>query len=542
MATVPHLGEMAAPSQPLSRPAVPLVSMLAALAVLVGAIAMLPLWATAWELWISDPLRSVGRYFPLLALVGVLVAWRRLTWQLHGSYWGAPLAALAIVAARAFHTPSISLVLFGHPLPVLHAGLALFAYGVGAVLAVGGWPLLRASILPLCLLLAINPVPWGFNTHFDLPLQQISANTARAFAHAIGLRPTGEQLRMMFAPDFGMEIVPGCNGVRGAVTFGYLAMIVAYTRGFRLRWIACFGLAGLMTGYLFNLLRLCVLVLYYRLGLSLPSIQNYGAQVDYAIGCTLFLLATTGLGLAVFFLQQRMQARRAQHPGAVAPTPADATTRLRRGPLLLFAVVVVFFVAQVHAVAATNVRPTLDAALHALPQSVGSYRLERTWWENLPNGKPAGVYGDYADAVTGRRLTLGLWLADDYHLIVGCRRDQGIEPQHSTWVQLPAANGGSLRMLESFYDDGITRTLDAETSCSAHGCSDESSRPGRSLVVTAPPMLYLVAPPARRVPLVIQRETIDTATPVAAFTEQFQADADTFARHLDLERITAIVR
>lgn len=539
MATVPHLGEIAAPSKPLALRGVPTASLLALIAILLGAIAMLPLWESSWQLWTSDPLRSVGRYFPLLALVGVLAAWRRLGWQMQGSYWGAPLAALAIVAARAFHTPSISLVLFGHALPVLHAGLALFAYGVGAVLAVGGWPLLRASILPLCLLLAINPVPWGFNTHFDLPLQQISANTARAFAHAIGLRPTGEQLRMMFAPDFGMQIVPGCNGVRGAVTFGYLAMIVAYTRGFRLRWIACFGLAGLMTGYLFNLLRLCVLVLYYRLGLSLPSIQDYGAQVDYAIGCTLFLLATCGLGLAVFLLQQRMQSATTARAVAAA---TGSTASLHRGPVLLFAAVALFFAAQVHAVAATNVRPTLDAALHALPQAVGSYRLERTWWENLPNGRPAGVYGDYANADTGRRLTLGLWLADDYHLIVGCRRDQGITPIASSWVSLPAGHGVALRMLESVYDDGTTRTLDAETSCNALGCRDESSQPGRSMVVTAPPMLYLVAPPARRVPLVIQRESADTVTPIAAFQAQFQADAASFARQLDLERITAIVR
>jgi exosortase J len=138
----------------------------------------------------------------------------------------------------------------------------------------GGPRLLRASIAPLCLLLFVNPVPAAFNSLVDLPLQHLSASTARSFAHFIGLQPTGVQLRMMFAPNFGMFIAPGCNGVRGSITLGYLALIFGYVRRLRLRLLILTTLAALLMGYALNLLRLCVLVVYYRTGVNFPSIQK----------------------------------------------------------------------------------------------------------------------------------------------------------------------------------------------------------------------------------------------------------------------------
>jgi exosortase J len=81
-------------------------------------------------------------------------------------------------------------------------GTALFLYGTGAVLLFGRPRLLPLSIAPLCLLLFINPVARPFNSLVDQPLQYLSTSTVRAFAHLIGLHPTGVQLRMMFVPDY----------------------------------------------------------------------------------------------------------------------------------------------------------------------------------------------------------------------------------------------------------------------------------------------------------------------------------------------------
>jgi len=39
----------------------------------------------------------------------------------------------------------------------------------------------------------------------------------------------------MFAPDFGMFIAPGCDGIRGAITLGYLALVLGYLKRVSLR-------------------------------------------------------------------------------------------------------------------------------------------------------------------------------------------------------------------------------------------------------------------------------------------------------------------
>ena len=129
---------------------------------------------------------------------------------------------------------------------------------------------------------------------------------------------------MMFAPDFGMLIVPGCDGNRGAITLAYLTLIFGYTRRLRGWLLAAVSLAAMLLGYGLNLLRLCLLVIYYRIGLSVPSIQKHGEGVDYAIGCTLFLVATVVIGLGI----------RALTTGAKGAKGNALTSRSRSRPRL----------------------------------------------------------------------------------------------------------------------------------------------------------------------------------------------------------------
>ena len=79
----------------------------------------------------------------------------------------------------------------------------------------------------------VNPVPHFFTLHIDLPLQHASSLIARGFAHALGQKFTPDQLRLMFTPDFGMFIAPGCNGIRGAITMGFIALIAGYLYKFK---------------------------------------------------------------------------------------------------------------------------------------------------------------------------------------------------------------------------------------------------------------------------------------------------------------------
>src|SRR5208282_1924785 len=118
--------------------------------------------------------------------------------------------------------------------------------------------------------------------YLDLPLQSLSAHIARSFANMIGFPPTNpELLRLMFTPDFGMFIAPGCDGMRGAVTVGYVALIVGYLKGVSIpRWLL-YVTGAVLLGHLFNLIRLCTLVLYYRVAVGHPALEHVAKQADY---------------------------------------------------------------------------------------------------------------------------------------------------------------------------------------------------------------------------------------------------------------------
>ena len=503
-----------------------------------GSLALLPVLAEAWTLWSSDPLRSIGAFFPLLSLLGVLAAWRRLGWATEGTWWGLPLMLLALAGASLFSAPMLLLFFFSQRVRLLHPGMALFAYGTGAVLWFGGVPLLRKALAPLCLLLLIDPVPHWFNSLLDLPLQMLSANTARAFAHLIGLQPTGMQLQMMFTPTFGMFIVPGCNGVRGAVTFGYLALIFGYVRHLPARVLAPLTAAAVLVGYLFNLLRLCVLVLYYRAGVGFPSIRPYGTQADYLIGVALFLTATLGTGFAITYYAHRRGLDRAELAGE-PPKPAAHRPVLRRA-LALVALALLFFVPQARSLGSSFHEPlTAGDALAAYPQRVGPYTLTSTWQERDGQGALMFVFGDYQRAVTGEHLAFGVYLASEDHYVFLSKLTQGVKPESQGSLDATTATGKPAHFVTSFYRDNALLTLDAEASCRDGLCEGNAAGAGDdSRVGVMRPHLadLFVAPAARRVPILLRRRwKAGTPTPEPVLEQQFDASAREFLGGFDLQ-------
>lgn len=505
--------------------------------VILGAFALVPLWLHMAEIWQGDPLRVIGAAFPLISFVGVLGAWRRQHWTLNGSFWGLVPIALSIYLSRLVSiAPYIPLYRMQYWLAV-HAGPVLFLYGVGAVLLFGGWRLSRAAILPLCLLLCINPVPHSFNVLFDMPLQQLSAATARGFAHLIGLHPTGVQLRMMFSPDFGMMIVPGCNGVRGSVTFAYLALIYGYTR--RLRLPVLFGLAaaGLLFGYAMNLLRLCVLVIYYRLGLSFPGIQNYGAGVDYAIGCTIFLLGTIGLG----FLARSMAPRSMPVMQPEALSSPDGSLLFVRSLIFLVLAAVPIFQAPRLLAAEWN-RPRSEAYWMAtLPKSVGAYTLVRTFTEQqYSTGGPGIVFGEYEGpaAADGQRsrIALGLYVGMGYHRLVDSKISQGLHPLRTGSLEASLPNSGKAFWGTSLYDDGEENQWNAEAVCSETTCSNplvdyEHFRASDYTEVDA----------GKQMPILLRETRPDSGpTPLPEWSARFESDVRAFVGALDVSALVAL--
>jgi exosortase J len=171
------------------------------------------------------------------------------------------------------------------------AGLLVSLYVSGVVLLFAGFRHYRAALFPIALLLFLNPAPRFFTTMIDLPLQYAGAHIARGFADWIGIPLTIDNLRIMFSPALGMFIAPGCNGLRGALAMGFLAAVLGHL--YALPWLVrgAYVVSGLAFAYLLNLVRLCGLVLCYRVALDFSPLAVHMAAVDYALGSTLFLFS-----------------------------------------------------------------------------------------------------------------------------------------------------------------------------------------------------------------------------------------------------------
>src|SRR5271156_2968464 len=298
------------------------VSRAAGLAALIAVLGLCTIWSTMyalWALWTTDALKSIGMFVPLVSFVLVLRVWRSLGWEMDGSWWGLVILAVTTIVVHV-RDQSILVFVFSPQWSIYFPphSLVFFAYGAGVVLLFGGTRLFRAALFPLLLLWFVNPVPHIFNVFVDLPLQRASAHVARAFAIAMGQKLSPDQLRLMFTPDFGMFIAPGCNGIRGAVTMGFIALIAGYV--YRFRWYAHVAVVAgaVLLGYLFNFARLCILVLYYLVALHFTWLRSRAEMGDYVIGGCLFLLGT----FLLFYVVRRLS----ESPGEIKPPAMKPAT------------------------------------------------------------------------------------------------------------------------------------------------------------------------------------------------------------------------
>jgi exosortase J len=436
---------------------------------LAGCLGLLNSLLTLWTIWTTDPLRSIGMLIPPASILLTLRVWRQMGWQMRGSLWGLLLVALAYLLNFSRQslvlTGSLSTVAFFSFNPV---ALPLFLYASGLALLFAGPAVCRKAWFPLGLLLLAQPVP-NISTQFvDLPLQHLSAEVARAFATLIGFAPNTPQLRLMFSPTFGMFIAPGCDGIRGAVAMGYIALLLGYLK--RVSWPrwAAYVFGAVLLGYLFNFTRLCLLVLYYRLALGHPAMESVAKQADYGIGSCLFLFAA--------FLFLRLVYRRQDERPAEAvfsPTPTPHAARLLAACAGLLALTAM-------ALALPGARPgslhrnTLPTAtlLSRLPYRVGPYDLTRSWYEQQ-NGTVVLIAGAYSAPGTDE-VTLGVWVAPNssIHDVNYCYLARGQEPTSSSVQTYSTGSGGSASFNMSRYSDGITDSLVASAFCTPGSCSD----------------------------------------------------------------------
>lgn len=520
----------------------------AALATTLAVLGLSTIWPTLltlWTIWTTDALKSIGMVIPLVSLILTLRAWRALGWKAEGTWWGLVLLVISMGAALVQRQAVLILVISPHWSTALPPpSLVLLAYGSGVVLLLGGLRLYRAALFPILLLWFANPIPHVFSLLVDLPLQQASAHVARAFALDLGYSLTPDHLRLMFTPDFGMFIAPGCNGIRGSVTMGFIALIAGYI--YRFRWYAnaLVALGAILLGYVFNLARLCLLVIYYVVALHFSSLQNKAENADYAIGAALFLFATILLFTVVHHLRDGWNSNLLE----VAALPEcagfqDRTARMRFAQLAAMGVTAVLGcmgLARANAAIRPVTATVADVAAERFPLRLGNYTLVRSWNETLLTGPVVYVWAQYAPADGGTPIAIGVSPMLGWHDALMCHFIRGEKP---LWQgQLVAATAGivSINFSSAFYDDGVTRSVEASTVCSGGGCGEfATERTHLGFIYTRPsPKSLFSDDPRRPIPVLLRAETIDMTMPADATRLQLTQDLRAFLASVRLDDLT----
>jgi exosortase J len=495
-------------------------------------------------IWRTDDLKSMGMVVPLLSAALILRVWRGLGWRAEGSWWGfALLAATALLVFVREQTLLIVTINRDWLLQLPPLPIVAILYAASIVLLFGGRRLLRAAWFPVLLMGAVIPVPQVFSRVVDLPLQHASATVARAFAHALGQQLTEDKLSLMFTPDFGMFIAPGCNGIRGAVTLGLAALVVGYL--YRFRWFvyAPIVAGAVLLGYLFNFVRLCLLVIYYKIALPYPWLQERAKGGDYIIGGVLFVC-----GLFIFF---EVANRLRRHPEDVEPAPAEVqpVAAVPAGGVYgrvaaMMVLAAIFAVDAVREYRAYEQRAALHPTLVEFPQTIGDFKLERTWTETLLEGTVVYAWGDYAAPVDGKpgsgaHISFGISPTLGMHDTTTCHMTRGEVPAWTGQIET-ASPGGNISLAEALFNNGKSQKLEAAAVCTDGVCQQYSANSQHVTLIYNHPRASSVLQRAgtRPVPVLLKAELVDPLLPAGEAAARLSVDMRRFLSGVNLAAMT----
>ncbi|HZQ41812.1 MAG TPA: exosortase J [Acidobacteriaceae bacterium] len=521
----------------------PAIIALACLAAAAGLLTIFSSVRMLWTIWRTDDLKSMGMVVPFVCAALILREWRRLGWETQGTWWG--FAVLAISAALMFlrdQTLFIITINKDWLLQIPPLPLVAVVYAAGIVLLFGGKRLLRAAWFPVLLMWAVIPVPQTFSRFIDLPLQHAAASVARAFAHALGQQLTQDKLRLMFTPEFGMFIAPGCNGIRGAITLGLAAIVVAYLYRFRWFVFAPVVAGAVLLGYVFNFLRLCLLVIYYKLALGHEWWQNHARQADLVIGGCLFVLA-----LVIFFAVAERLRRKPEDvlPEQQSTRPTPQTPRRAKPYLARVAAVLalsaIFGVEAIHALRAEAAYEATRPTPSGLPQHIGDYTLVRTWTDTTLERTVVYIWGEYAlpNSPSSPHISLGISPQLGVHDAEVCHIARGEDPTWHGEIVTPTP-GGHIDLTAAAYNNGVTQRLEASTVCDAGACRQYSETTQHVTLVYARPHreIPMQADRTRPVPVLLKVESLDVLSPTSVVEPQLAAALKAFLAQANLVQIT----
>jgi exosortase J len=510
-----------------------------------GVAAIAPSALSLWTMWTGDALKSVGMAIPAVCLVLILRAWKSIGWQQEGSWWGLPLVMAAIAGAWIEGHANLVLVFSPQTSRTFPpASLVVLLYGAGVVLLMGGRRLFRVTLFPILLLWFVNPVPRAFSLWVDLPLQRVAADMARSLAQHLGQTLTPDRLQLMFTPNFGMFIAPGCDGVRGSVTMGLIALVAGYVYRFRWSATALVTAGAVVLGYVFNLLRLCLLVVYYLVALHIPRLQNKAEQGDYIIGAALFLLATMLLFMAIERLRDaapREEAIGAQRQQEKVGREEKQRPRLRWARLAAMGVLgTIGWIELPRTVAAySTTGPQASAAIDPFPPELGQYVREREWNEATKDGPIIYRWAEYAPEGGGTPIAIGVSPVPDWHNPLICHSVRGEDP---VWQgQMTAATASDeVEFSSALYNDGVSQQLEASTLCAGGSCGEYATRRTHFGFVFSFPNLKSIAGAGgqQSARVLLKAEKPDATAPGDATRNELTDDMRRFLAAVSLEEVS----
>ena len=176
--------------------------------------------------WWSDP--DYGHGF-LVPLFSGYVVWReREQWRKTESK-PANFGLLVMVGA-------VVLLLAGSlGAELFTSRVSLLALLAGMILFLAGWKMLRTVSFPLAFLLLMIPIPVIIYNQITFPLQLLASRFATFWLEVVQV-PVLREGNVLILPNYSLEVVEACSGIRSLMTLITLAIAYGYLLEPR-RWV-----------------------------------------------------------------------------------------------------------------------------------------------------------------------------------------------------------------------------------------------------------------------------------------------------------------
>ncbi len=189
----------------------------------------LPILIPMAEQWNNDDDMSHGFFVPFAALY---VAWERRQQLLAVTpqpswvglvllLWGAAQMAVGMLGAELFLQRSAFLVSI-----------------VGAVLLLGGWPLLKKVVFLIAMLCFMIPLPAIVYSRITFPLQLFASSVAEVALSALGI-PVLRDGNVLELASQKLSVVEACSGIRSLMSLAFLSLVYGYWFDEHRVWMRC---------------------------------------------------------------------------------------------------------------------------------------------------------------------------------------------------------------------------------------------------------------------------------------------------------------